>query len=58
MDKGADYEVRDISLAEQGELNLEIAESRMQALISVKQRFQKEKPLNGLRIGMALHVTK
>ena len=58
MDKGTNYEVKDISLAEQGELNLEIAESRMQALMSVKQRFQKEKPLKDLRIGMALHVTK
>ncbi len=58
MDKGADYEVRDIKLAEQGKLNLEIAESRMQALMKVKQRFSKEKPLKGLRIGLALHVTK
>ncbi|MBI2650703.1 adenosylhomocysteinase [Candidatus Woesearchaeota archaeon] len=58
MDKGANYEVRDIKLAEQGFLNLEIAESRMQALMKVKQRFQKEKPLKGVRIGMALHVTK
>jgi len=58
MDKGANYEVKDMKLAEQGKLNLEIAESRMQALIQVKQRFVKEKPLKGTRIGMALHVTK
>ena len=58
MDKGINYEVKDIKLAEQGNLNLEIAESRMQALIKVKQRFKKEKPLKGVRIGMALHVTK
>ena len=58
MDKGHDYEVKDIKLAEQGLLNLEIAESRMQALMRVKQRFEKEKPLKGIRIGMALHVTK
>lgn len=58
MDKGANYEVRDVRLAEQGILNLEIAESRMQALMKVKQRFAKEKPLKGIRIGMALHVTK
>ena len=58
MDKGSNYEVKDIELAEQGKLNIEIAESRMQALIKVKQRFQKEKPLKGTRIGMALHVTK
>ncbi len=58
MDKGAHYEVKDIRLAEQGLLNLEIAESRMQALMGIKKRFEKEKPLKGQRIGMALHVTK
>ena len=39
MDKGENYEVKDIKLAEQGILNLEIAESRMQALMKVKERF-------------------
>ena len=58
VDKGDNYEVKDMKLAEQGKLNIEIAESRMQALIKVKQRFQNEKPLKGTRIGMALHVTK
>jgi len=58
MDKSANYEVKDISLAGQGILNLEIAESRMQALMKVRQRFQREKPLKGIKIGMALHVTK
>jgi len=58
MDKGPNYEVKDIKLAEQGNLNLELAESRMQALMKVKERFEKEKPLKGIRIGMALHVTK
>ncbi len=58
MDKSQNYEVKDIKLAEQGRLNLEIAESRMQALMRVKQKFAKEKPLKGVRIGMALHVTK
>ena len=58
MDKGANYEVKDIKLAGQGRLNIELAESRMQALMKVKQRFEKEKPLKGIRIGLALHVTK
>ena len=58
MDKSQNYEVKDIKLAEQGRLNLEIAELRMQALIKIKQKFEKEKPLKGIRIGMALHVTK
>lgn len=58
MDKGSNYEVKDIKSAEQGRLNLEIAESRMQALMEIKKRFEKEKPLKGIRIGLALHVTK
>ena len=58
MDKGASYEVKDIKLAEQGLLNIEVAESRMQALMKVKERFRKEKPLKNIKIGMALHVTK
>jgi len=58
MDKGANYEVKDMGLAEQGMLNLEIAESRMEALMRVKARFSREKPLKGIRVGMALHVTK
>ncbi len=58
MDNGTNYEVKDMKLAEQGKLNIEIAESRMQALMKVKERFSQEKPLKNIRIGMALHVTK
>ncbi|MBI2130276.1 adenosylhomocysteinase [Candidatus Woesearchaeota archaeon] len=58
MDKSQNYEVKDIKLAGQGKLNLEIAESRMQALMKIREKFSKEKPLKGVRIGMALHVTK
>tara|TARA_Y100000310_G_scaffold272984_1_gene288239 strand:+ start:878 stop:2137 length:1260 start_codon:yes stop_codon:yes gene_type:complete len=58
MDTAENYEVKDISLAEQGKLNIELAESRMGSLMEVKERFEKEKPLEGIRIGLALHVTK
>lgn len=50
--------VKDPSLAEQGRLNLEIAEKRMGALQKVRERFAAEKSFAGLTIGMALHVTK
>jgi len=52
------YEVKDIKLAEQGKMQLEWAETQMGALLEVKKRFEKEKPLKGERVGMALHVTK
>ncbi|MBW2999595.1 adenosylhomocysteinase, partial [Candidatus Woesearchaeota archaeon] len=58
MDKGENYEVKDIKLAEQGKKNIEWAESQMGALLKVKQRFEREKPLEGIKIGMALHITK
>lgn len=50
--------IKDPALAGQGKLNIEIAERRMGALMTVKERFEKEKPFAGLTIGMALHVTK
>jgi len=58
MDKGENYEVKDLNLAEQGLKNIEWAQSQMGALVKVRERFEKEKPLSGMRIGMALHPTK
>ncbi len=50
--------IKDPSLAGQGRNNLELAESQMPGLMKIRERFAKEKPLEGQRIGMALHVTK
>ncbi|HLC50191.1 MAG TPA: adenosylhomocysteinase [Candidatus Nanoarchaeia archaeon] len=58
MDTNSNYEVKDMKQADQGMKNLELAESRMSALMEVKKRFLSEQPFKGLRIGMALHVTK
>ena len=58
MNKGTNYEIKDIKLAEQGKLNIEWAEMQMGALLEVKKRFEKEKPLSGIRIGSCLHITK
>ncbi len=54
----ADYEVKDISLAPQGMKNIEWAMMEMKALLKIKERFQKEKPLKNVTVGMALHITK
>src|SRR3989339_344343 len=56
--KSNNFEVKDLSLAAQGKQNLEVAERMMGALLQVKEKFIKNKPFKGLRIGMALHVTK
>jgi len=58
MKKGDHFEVRDPALAEQGRRNMELAELAMGALMRVRSRFEKERPLAGVRIGLALHVTK
>ncbi len=58
MDSGKNFEVKDLGLAEQGRKNLEWAESQMGALLEVRKRFEREKPLEGMRIGIALHPTK
>ncbi len=58
MDKGAHYEVKEMGLAEQGMLNIELAESRMPIVMKIKERFMKEKPFEGITIGLALHLTK
>ena len=53
-----DYEVKDINLSEQGMKNIEWAMMEMKALLKIKERFENEKPLKGIIVGMALHVTK
>ncbi len=58
MEESKNYCVKDLKLASQGALNIEYAEAQMAALMKVKARFANEKPLKGLRIGMALHPSK
>lgn len=52
-----EYDVKDINLAEKGKLRIEWAEMHMPVLRLIRERFSKEKPLKGLRIGACLHVT-
>ncbi|MCK4319885.1 adenosylhomocysteinase [Candidatus Micrarchaeota archaeon] len=58
MDKGENYEIKDLSLAEQGMKNIELAEKRMGIMSLIKGRFEREKPFEGITIGLALHITK
>lgn len=52
------YRVKDISLAERGRLLIEWAERHMPVLMRIRERFAKEKPLDGIKISASLHVTK
>jgi len=58
MDRSDNYEVKDLSLAEQGRLNIEYAEAHMPLMAKLKERIAKQKPFRGLTIGLALHITK
>ena len=51
------YDVKDIGLAEKGSLRMEWAAESMPVLKQILERFAKEKPLKGVRIGACLHVT-
>ena len=53
-----DYDVKDIKLADSGGLKVEWARAHMPVLMEIKKEFSKEKPLEGIRVGFALHVTK
>jgi adenosylhomocysteinase len=52
-----DCDVKDIDLAEKGQARIEWAGQEMQVLAQIRERFEKEKPLAGIRIGACLHVT-
>jgi adenosylhomocysteinase len=52
-----DCDVKDIDLAEKGQARIEWAGQEMGVLAQIRERFEKERPLAGMRIGACLHVT-
>jgi adenosylhomocysteinase len=52
-----DCDVKDLALAEKGRARIEWADQEMRVLAQIRERFDKEKPLAGIRIGACLHVT-
>jgi adenosylhomocysteinase len=51
------YDVTDLSLADEGRLRIEWADRHMPVLRDIRARFEKEQPLDGLKIAACLHVT-
>jgi adenosylhomocysteinase len=51
------YKVADLSLAEWGRKEIEIAEQEMPGLMAVREKYSSEKPLKGVRISGSLHMT-
>jgi adenosylhomocysteinase len=52
-----DCDVRDLGLAEKGRERIEWAAGEMGVLALIRERFEKERPLEGIRIGACMHVT-
>jgi len=52
-----DYKVKDISLAEWGRKEIEIAEKEMPGLMALRKEYKGKKPLKGARIAGCLHMT-
>lgn len=57
MDETDDYKVKDISLAEYGRKEIQIAEKEMPGLMAIRKKYGKEKPLKGAKITGSLHMT-
>ena len=51
------YKIKDISLADFGRKEIEIAEKEMPGLLSIRKKYSGEKPLKGARITGSLHMT-
>ncbi len=52
-----EHDVKDMALAEEGVNRIEWAAREMPVIKIIRERFAREKPLNGLRLSACLHVT-
>ncbi|MGH1349520.1 MAG: adenosylhomocysteinase [Methyloligellaceae bacterium] len=57
MSEFTDYHVKDISLAEFGRKEIEIAEMEMPGLMATREEYGSQQPLKGARIAGSLHMT-
>jgi adenosylhomocysteinase len=52
-----DYYVKDISLADAGRREIEVAEQEMPGLMACRAQYGQQKPLKGVRVSGSLHMT-
>ena len=57
VSNGVQSDVRDLGLAAKGKTRIEWADASMPVLRQIRERFEKEKPLKGVRLSACLHVT-
>lgn len=55
--ESSDYKVADMSLAEWGRKEIELAEHEMPGLMATREKYGKELPLKGVRVSGSLHMT-
>src|SRR6266513_1167608 len=55
--KANDYKVRDISLADWGRKEIDIAEKEMPGLMAIREKYAPSKPLQGVRVTGSRHMT-
>ena len=51
------YDITDINLADEGRARILWADRDMPVLAEIRERFAKERPFEGIRVGACLHVT-
>lgn len=51
------YDIKDITLADKGKARIEWADQSMPVLTLIRKRFEKEKPLAGIKMSACLHIT-
>lgn len=55
--KEGQYKVKDMSLADRGRKEIELAEAEMPGLMALREEYGDTKPLAGARIAGCLHMT-
>jgi adenosylhomocysteinase len=51
------YEIADVALADAGQRRIDWADRQMPVLASIRERFERERPLEGVTVACCLHVT-
>jgi adenosylhomocysteinase len=57
LDPELEYRVKDISLAEEGDKDMQLSEKEMPGLMAIREKYGPSKPLKGMKIMGSLHMT-
>ncbi len=57
LDLSLKYKVKDINLAEEGLLDMQLSEKEMPGLMAIREKYGPQKPFKGMKIMGSLHMT-